>query len=180
MQAHGYTDIERGIAGKKARHKEITEYKLGKDLERVKMADEKATQLELANQKLEADIAAQEAVLTELRDANEYMAEVARCKSLLQRMFDSIAEYLQRSTLLRDKRAENVFFERLRGGLIEFFDRLRNVLGFELVVDMPVERCESPRLAEEGRKMALEIKIAEANQRTDSTAKSTAREANER
>ena len=63
------------------------------------------------------------------------------------------------------RKKENEFFDALRQGLIDFFCRLRNLLGFELLTQMPPEQCRSPVLAEEGEKLALGLQIAEASQR---------------
>ena len=165
MQACGYTDVERGVEGKRAKHKSITDYKLEQDAARAKAAAAKAEQLEGVSAQLTVDIEAQRAALTDLQDVTEYAEEVANCRTILQEIFDAIAAFMTRGNLLRDKKAEANFFEKLRESLMSFFARLRNLLGFELVTQMPLEQCQSPQLAEEGEKMALSLQIASAEQR---------------
>lgn len=171
MQAHGYTDVERGIEGKRAKHKSIIEYKLSQDEARAKTAATKAEQLEKYNIQLNDSITAQQTELTDLQNMADYIAEVADCRSLLQKLFDTIAEFFARTNLLRDKKKEKEFFDSLRQGLIDFFVRLRNLLGFELVNSLPPEHCQSPLLAEEGEKLALSLQIAEAGQRAGTPVK---------
>lgn len=176
IQVHGYTDVERGIEGKRAQHKSIVEYKLEQDTARAKAAAAKAEQLESIRSQLAADITAQQETLTDLRDMTEYAEEVTTCRTLLQEIFDAIAEFMSRGTLLRDKKAETNFFEKLRESLVNFFARLRNLLGFELVTGMPLSQCQSPQLAEEGEKLALDLQITAAEQRIDTTTKGHKRE----
>ena len=168
MQEHGYAGIERGVAGKKAKHKDIVEYKVAQDEERAKAAADKADQLESISAQLAVDIAAQKEALTDLCDMEAYVEEVTNCRSILLQIFDAITAFLSRTALLRDKKAEETFFENLRDRLADFFARLRNLLGFELIVNMPPEYCQSPLLAEEGEKLALGLQIAEASQRAGS------------
>lgn len=165
MQAHGYTDVERGVEGKRAKHKSIVDFKLSQDEARSKAAAAKVEQLELQGTQLEKEISAQIEELTSLQNMSEYTAEVEECHSLLKRLFDVIAEFFARTNLLRDRKKENDFFDFLRQGLIDFFGRLRNLLGFELVTQMPLGQCQSPVLAAEGEKLALNLQIAEASQR---------------
>ena len=68
------------------------------------------------------------------------------------------------------KKLKRLFFEKLRETLVSFFSRLRNLLGFELLAEMPLDRCQSPQLAMEGEKLALDLQIAVAEQRTTETA----------
>ena len=171
MQAHGYTDVERGVAGKRAKHKSIIEYKLEQDAARAKAAAAKVDQLENVSAQLTADITAQQETLTDLRDMEAYVEEVARCRSVLQQLFDAIEAFFSRTTLLRDKKGEATFFEQVKDGLMNFFSRLRNLLGFELITEMPLDQCQSPQLAIEGEKMALSLQIASAEQRTGTTTK---------
>ena len=166
MQECGYTDVERGIEGKRAKHKSIVDYKLEQDTARAKTAAAKAEQLESVNSQLTADITAQQELLTDLQDMTKYAEEVATCRSLLQEIFNTISTFFSRVSLLRGKKVEATFFENLRNKLVEFFSRLRNLLGFELVNSLPPEHCQSPLLAEEGEKLALNLQIAEARQRT--------------
>jgi len=181
MRTHGYTDVERGIEGKRGKHKSIVEYKLEQDAARAKAAAAKAEQLEGISAQLTVDIEAQRAALTDLQDMTEYAEEVTNCRSILQEIFDAITEFLSRGALLRDKKAEANFFEKLREKLVSFFARLRNLLGFELVTQMPLEQCQSPQLAEEGEKLALSLQITSAEQRADTaTNKRYEREEQER
>lgn len=173
MKEHGYADIERGVAGKKAKHKSIVEYKLQQDEMRAKTAAAKVDQLERISAQLTADITVQQEALTDLQDMTEYAEEVAVCRTILQQIFDAITTFFSRTSLLRDKKAETKFSEQLRDGLVNFFQRLRNLLGFELLTDMPLELRQSPQLAEEGEKLALSLQIAEAKQRTDTPVSST-------
>jgi len=169
MQAYGYTDVERGVAGKKAKHKNIVEYKVAQDEARAKAAADKADHLESISAQLAVDIAAQKEALTDLRDMEAYVEEVTNCRSILQQIFDAITAFLSRTALLRDKKAEETFFENLRDRLADFFARLRHLLGYELVTGMPIEQCQSPQLAAEGEKLALDLQIAVAEKRTDKT-----------
>ncbi len=169
MQTHGYIDVERGIEGKRAEHRSIVDYKLSQDSARAKAAAAKAEQLESVNAQLTADITVQQELLTDLQDMTEYAEEVATCRSLLQEIFNTISTFFSRISLLRDKKVEATFFENLRDKLVDFFARLRNLLGFELVAQMPPEHCQSPLLAEEGEKLALSLQIAEAGQRAGNT-----------
>lgn len=171
MQAHGYTDIERGVAGKKAKHKSVIDFKLAQDEARAKAAAAKVDQLENVSAQLTADITAQQETLTDLRDMEAYVEEVARCRSVLQQLFDAIEAFFLRTTLLRDKKGEAAFFQQVKDGLMNFFSRLRNLLGFELITKMPLDQCQSPQLAIEGEKMALSLQIATAERRTDTTTK---------
>lgn len=180
MQAQGYTDVERGVEGKRAKHKSIVEYKVERDAARAKAAAAKAEQLECVSAQLAVDIEAQRAALTDLQDMEEYVEEVASCRTILQEIFDAIAGFVTRGSLLRDKKAEATFFEKLRESLMSFFARLRNLLGFELVTQMPLEQCQSPQLAEEGEKMALSLQIASAEQRADMITKDYERKDYER
>ena len=180
MQAHGYTDIERGVAGKKAKHKSVIDFKLAQDEARAKAAAAKADQLERISTQLATDIAAQQEALTDLKDMESYVKGVANCRSILQRIFDEIARFLNRTTLFRDKKAEDKFFERLRDGLVDFFSRLKNLLGFELATNMPLDQCQSPLLAEKGEKLALSLQIAVAEQRAGTTANTPHRKEYER
>lgn len=173
LKEHGYADIERGVAGKKAKHKSIVEYKLEQDAARAKAAAAKVDQLERISAQLTADITVQQEALTDLQDMTEYAEEVAVCRTILQQIFDAITTFFSRTSLLRDKKAETKFSEQLRDGLVNFFQRLRNLLGFELLTDMPLELRQSPQLAEEGEKLALSLQIAEAKQRTDTPVSST-------
>lgn len=170
MQARGYTDVERGVAGKRAKHKSIVEYKLEQDVARAKAAAAKADRLESVSAQLAVDIEAQREALTDLKDMTEYTDEVATCRTILQEIFDAITTFFSRASLLRDKKAEATFFEKLREALVSFFSRLRNLLGFELLTEMPLDRCQSPQLAMEGEKLALDLQIAAAEQRTTETA----------
>lgn len=171
MKGQGYTDIERGIEGKRAKHQSIVEYKLSRDEARAKAAAAKAEQLEQYGAQLNVNITAQQEELTDLQNMSEYTAEVEECHSLLKRLFDVIAEFFARTSPLRDKKKESEFFDFLRQGLIDFFVRLRNLLGFELVNSLPPEHCQSPLLAEEGEKLALSLQIAEAGQRAGTPVK---------
>ena len=180
MQAHGYADVERGVVDKKAKHKSIVEFKLAQDEARAKAAAAKADQLERISTQLATDIAAQQEALTDLKDMESYVEGVANCRSILQRIFDEIARFLNRTTLFRDKKAEDKFFERLRDGLVDFFSRLKNLLGFELATNMPLDQCQSPLLAEEGEKLALSLQIAVAEQRAGTTANTPHRKEYER
>ena len=165
MTEQGYTDVERGVEGKRAKHKSIVEYKLDQDTERAKAAAAKVDQLESISAQLAVDIEAQREALTDLKDMTEYTDEVATCRMILQEIFDAITTFFSRASLLRDKKAEATFFEKLREDLVSFFSRLRNLLGFELLTEMPLEQCQSPQLAKEGEKLALSLQIASAEQR---------------
>lgn len=171
MQAHGYTDVERGMVDRKAKHKSIVEFKLAQDEARAKAAAAKVDQLKNVSAQLTADITAQQETLTDLRDMEAYVEEVARCRSVLQQLFDAIEAFFLRTTLLRDKKGEAAFFQQVKDGLMNFFSRLRNLLGFELITKMPLDQCQSPQLAIEGEKMALSLQIATAERRTDTTTK---------
>lgn len=122
-------------------------------------------QLESISAQLAVDIEAQREALTGLKDMTEYTDEVATCRTILQEIFDAITTFFSRASLLRDKKAEATFFEKLREDLVSFFSRLRNLLGFELLTEMPLEQCQSPQLAKEGEKLALSLQIASAEQR---------------
>ena len=87
MKMCGYTDIERGVEGKRAKHKSIVDFKLSQDEARAKAAAAKAKQLELQGARLEKEISVQTEALTSLQNMEEYVAEVAECRSLLQRIF---------------------------------------------------------------------------------------------
>ena len=165
MQTHGYTDIERGIAGSRAKHKSVIEYKLKQDEARAKIAKDKANQLEAYNTRLAADIVAQKETLTDLQSMEQYVAEVEDCKSILQQIFEMIATFSSRTTLFRDKKVENEFTNRLKEQLLSFFAKLRNLLGFEVANSLNPVQCESPRLAEEGHRLALDLQINDATQR---------------
>lgn len=167
MQSHGYEDVERGVEGKRAKHKSIVEYKLEQDTARAKAAAIKADQLENISMQLATDIEVQIESLTTLRNMVDYTAEVMECRSILERMFNAISDFFMRTKRLRDKKAESEFFEKLKSGFVEFFDRLRNLLGFELVTGMTPEYCQSPLLAKEGEKLALDLQIADASQHTN-------------
>ena len=166
MQSCGYSDIERGIAGKRTKHKDIAVFKLEQDERRAKAAAAKAGQLESISAKLATDIATQQEMLTSLKDKESYIEEVANCRSILQKIFTEIESFFSRAALFRDKKVEINFFKHLREGLMDFFLRLKNVLGFELATDMPLDQCQSPQLAAEGEKLALDLQIAAAIQRT--------------
>ncbi len=165
MQTRGYTDIERGIAGRRAKHKSVIEYKLEQDEARAKIAADKAEQLDAYNAQLAADIAAQKEILTDLQSMEQYVAEVEDCKSILQQICEMIATFSSRTTLFRDKKVENEFLNRLKEQLLSFFAKLRNLLGFEVVNGLAPAQCESPRLAEEGHRLALDLQIDNATQR---------------
>ena len=76
-----------------------------------------------------------------------------------------IATFSSRTTLFRDKKVENEFLNRLKEQLLSFFAKLRNLLGFEVVNGLAPAQCESPRLAEEGHRLALDLQIDNATQR---------------
>lgn len=165
MQTHGYTDIERGIEGSRTKHKSVIEYKLKQDEARAKIATDKANQLEAYNTRLAADIVAQKETLTDLQSMEQYVAEVEDCKSILQQIFQMMATFSARTTLFRDKKVENEFLDRLKEQLLSFFAKLRNLLGFEVANSLNPIQCESPRLAEEGHRLALDLQINDATQR---------------
>lgn len=180
MTEQGYTDVERGVEGKRAKHKSIVDFKVQQDEARAKAAAAKADRLERISAQLATNIAVQQETLTDLKDMEAYVDGVANCRSILQRIFDDIAGFLNRTTLFRDKKAEDKFFERLRAGLVDFFSRLKNLLGFELTTNMPLDQCQSPLLAEKGEKLALSLQIAVAEQRAGTTANTPHRKEHER
>ena len=56
MRAHGFDDVERGIKGSKAQHREIIDFKLEQDAKRAAQAQEQADRLEQENRALETAI----------------------------------------------------------------------------------------------------------------------------
>lgn len=165
MKSHGYTDVERGQAGKRIKHRNIIEYKLDQDIKRAKDAARKAENLEIISAQLSEKIIAQKEQLTNLEDIDAYNKEVETCKLSLENVFAAVYTFFARPGYLRDKKQEKELLQKLTSFFDIFFAKLRQLIGFEEVYNLRPESCKSQQIAEEGRKLALELQIRNSEQR---------------